>query len=60
MFGRFDDCGISPLTVKALTSAGYVKMTRVQEVALSVCLEGQLASCLSEIFVIFIALLVKF
>ncbi|TQE10612.1 hypothetical protein C1H46_003725 [Malus baccata] len=38
---RFDECGISPLTVKALTSAGYVKMTRVQEVALSVCLEGK-------------------
>ncbi|CAL9030038.1 unnamed protein product [Prunus brigantina] len=38
---RFDECGISPLTVKALTSAGYIQMTRVQEAALSVCLEGK-------------------
>ncbi|XP_018505716.2 probable DEAD-box ATP-dependent RNA helicase 48 [Pyrus x bretschneideri] len=38
---RFDECGISPLTVKALTSAGYIKMTRVQEAAVSVCLEGK-------------------
>ncbi|XP_008246003.1 PREDICTED: probable DEAD-box ATP-dependent RNA helicase 48, partial [Prunus mume] len=37
---RFDGCGISPLTVKALTSAGYIQMTRVQEAALSVCLEA--------------------
>ncbi|GMH22711.1 hypothetical protein Nepgr_024554 [Nepenthes gracilis] len=38
---RFEDCDISPLTVKALTSAGYVQMTRVQEACLSVCLEGK-------------------
>lgn len=38
---RFDECGISPLTVKALTSAGYIQMTRVQEAALSVGLEGK-------------------
>uniref|UniRef100_A0A5B7BM96 ATP-dependent RNA helicase n=1 Tax=Davidia involucrata TaxID=16924 RepID=A0A5B7BM96_DAVIN len=38
---RFDECDISPLTVKALTSAGYVEMTRVQEATLSVCLEGK-------------------
>ncbi|CAO2819928.1 unnamed protein product [Amaranthus hypochondriacus] len=38
---RFEDCGISPLTVKALTSAGYVMMTRVQEDTLSVYLEGK-------------------
>ncbi|KAJ0049505.1 hypothetical protein Pint_16100 [Pistacia integerrima] len=37
---RFDECGISPLTVKALTAAGYVQMTRVQNATLSVCLEG--------------------
>jgi hypothetical protein len=37
---RFDECGISPLTVKALTDAGYVKTTVVQEAALPVCLEG--------------------
>lgn len=38
---RFDECGISPLTVKALSSAGYVRMTRVQEATLSLCLEGR-------------------
>lgn len=37
---RFDECNVSPLTVKALTQAGYVQMTRVQEATLSVCLEG--------------------
>lgn len=39
---RFDECGyvISPLTVKALSSSGYVRMTRVQEATLSPCLEG--------------------
>lgn len=41
-FYRFDECGISPLTIKALTAAGYVQMTRVQEATLSVCLEGML------------------
>ncbi|XP_023551234.1 probable DEAD-box ATP-dependent RNA helicase 48 isoform X1 [Cucurbita pepo subsp. pepo] len=38
---RFDECGLSPLTVKALSSAGYVRMTRVQEATLSLCLEGK-------------------
>ncbi|KAA0042781.1 putative DEAD-box ATP-dependent RNA helicase 48 [Cucumis melo var. makuwa] len=40
---RFDECGyvISPLTVKALSSSGYVRMTRVQEATLSPCLEGK-------------------
>ncbi|CAJ1937475.1 unnamed protein product [Sphenostylis stenocarpa] len=37
---RFDECGISPNTVKALSSAGYVHLTRVQEASLSICLEG--------------------
>ncbi|KAK8500563.1 hypothetical protein V6N13_073530 [Hibiscus sabdariffa] len=36
---RFEECGISPLTVKALSAAGYFQMTRVQEATLSVCLE---------------------
>lgn len=31
--------------MKALSSAGYVRMTRVQEAALSACLEGELGSC---------------
>ncbi|KAI4315393.1 hypothetical protein L6164_028208 [Bauhinia variegata] len=38
---RFDECGISPLTVKALSLAGYIHMSRVQEASLSVCLEGK-------------------
>ncbi|KAL5718405.1 RNA helicase [Ranunculus cassubicifolius] len=37
---RFDECNISPLTVKALSSAGYIQMTKVQEATLSVCLDG--------------------
>ncbi|KAJ1411836.1 RNA helicase, DEAD-box type, Q motif [Sesbania bispinosa] len=37
---RFDECGISPLTVKALSSAGYIHLTRVQEASLPICLEG--------------------
>ncbi|KAE8779854.1 DEAD-box ATP-dependent RNA helicase 48-like [Hordeum vulgare] len=38
---RFDECGISPLTVKALTDAGYIHTTVVQEAALPICLEGK-------------------
>nr|GMD32259.1 probable DEAD-box ATP-dependent RNA helicase 48 [Ipomoea batatas]GMD39461.1 probable DEAD-box ATP-dependent RNA helicase 48 [Ipomoea batatas] len=38
---RFDECEISPLTVKALTAAGYMQMTRVQEATLSAVLEGR-------------------
>lgn len=38
---RFDECNVSPLTVKALTSAGYVQMTKVQEATLSAYLEGK-------------------
>lgn len=45
-FYRFDECGISPLTIKALTAAGYVQMTRVQEATLSVCLEGMSTAAL--------------
>ena len=37
---RFDEFGISPLTVKALTDAGYIQTTVVQEAALPLCLEG--------------------
>ncbi|XP_061373739.1 probable DEAD-box ATP-dependent RNA helicase 48 [Gastrolobium bilobum] len=37
---RFDQCGISPLTVKALSSAGYIHMTRVQEASVKICLDG--------------------
>ncbi|XVE64875.1 hypothetical protein DITRI_Ditri07aG0136700 [Diplodiscus trichospermus] len=38
---RFDEWGLSPLTVKALSAAGYFQMTQVQEATLSVCLEGK-------------------
>lgn len=38
---RFEDYGISPLTIKALTAAGYVQMTRVQDATLRVYLEGK-------------------
>ncbi|KAK9927262.1 hypothetical protein M0R45_024454 [Rubus argutus] len=38
---RFDECGVSPFTVQALSAAGYVRMTRVQDAALSACLEGK-------------------
>ncbi|CAH9144342.1 unnamed protein product [Cuscuta epithymum] len=38
---RFDECEISPSTVKALVEAGYVQMTRVQEATLSACLNGR-------------------
>jgi len=38
---RFDECGISPLTVKALADAGYLQTTVVQEAALPICLEGK-------------------
>ncbi|XP_056174100.1 probable DEAD-box ATP-dependent RNA helicase 48 isoform X2 [Syzygium oleosum] len=32
---RFDECDISPWSIKALSSAGYVRMTKVQEATLS-------------------------
>ncbi|KAH7669475.1 RNA helicase protein [Dioscorea alata] len=38
---RFDECNISPLTVKALVAAGYSQLTVVQEAAIPVCLEGK-------------------
>lgn len=34
-FSRFDECDISPWSIKALSSAGYVRMTKVQEATLS-------------------------
>ncbi|EYU29732.1 hypothetical protein ABFS82_01G077400 [Erythranthe guttata] len=38
---RFDEVDVSPLTVRALTEAGYVQMTMVQEATLTSCLEGK-------------------
>ncbi|CAA7399070.1 unnamed protein product [Spirodela intermedia] len=37
---RFEEYSISPLTVKALTCAGYVQLTVVQDAALQTCLDG--------------------
>ncbi|CAH8256000.1 unnamed protein product [Arabidopsis lyrata] len=36
---RFDESSISPLTLKALSVSGIVKMTRVQDATLSECLD---------------------
>ncbi|VYS52206.1 unnamed protein product [Arabidopsis thaliana] len=38
---RFDESCISPLTLKALSASGIVKMTRVQDATLSECLDGK-------------------
>ncbi|XP_043716557.1 probable DEAD-box ATP-dependent RNA helicase 48 [Telopea speciosissima] len=38
---RFEECSISPLTLKALMLAGYVQMTIVQEATLPSCLDGK-------------------
>ncbi|GAB2212080.1 hypothetical protein Drorol1_Dr00025424 [Drosera rotundifolia] len=38
---RFEDSDISPLTLKALTSAGYMQMTRVQEATVSLSVAGK-------------------
>ena len=38
--GRFEQCPISPLSLKAIKDAGYEKMTVVQEATLPVILKG--------------------
>lgn len=38
---RFDQCAISPLSLKAIRDAGYEKMTMVQEATLPVILKGK-------------------
>ncbi|XP_010533697.1 PREDICTED: probable DEAD-box ATP-dependent RNA helicase 48 [Tarenaya hassleriana] len=38
---RFSECSISPLTLKAISASGIVKMTRVQDATLSECLDGK-------------------
>jgi superfamily II DNA/RNA helicase len=38
---RFDESCISPLTLKALSASGILKMTRVQDATLSECLDGK-------------------
>ncbi|GAB4861602.1 hypothetical protein Ancab_036795 [Ancistrocladus abbreviatus] len=38
---RFDQCAISPLSLKAIKDAGYEKMTVVQEATLPVILQGK-------------------
>lgn len=37
---RFDECAISPLTLKALKAVGYEKMTVVQQATLPEILKG--------------------
>lgn len=37
---RFDQCSISPLSLKGVKAAGYEKMTVVQEATLPVILRG--------------------
>lgn len=37
---RFDQCSISPLSLKGIKDAGYEKMTVVQEATLPVILKG--------------------
>lgn len=39
---RFDQCPISPLSMKGIKDAGYEKMTIVQEATLPVILKGSL------------------
>ncbi|CAO2170657.1 unnamed protein product [Urochloa humidicola] len=38
---RFDQCAISPLSLKAVKDAGYERMTRVQEATLPIILQGK-------------------
>lgn len=50
---RFDESSISPLTLKALSASGIVKMTRVQDATLSECIDGMHSSCLFLVPVLF-------
>ncbi|CAD6230797.1 unnamed protein product [Miscanthus lutarioriparius] len=38
---RFDQCAISPLSLKAIKDAGYERMTQVQEATLPIILQGK-------------------
>ncbi|KAL6603981.1 hypothetical protein ACP70R_044342 [Stipagrostis hirtigluma subsp. patula] len=38
---RFDECPLSPLTLKGVKSAGYERMTAVQEATLPIILQGK-------------------
>ncbi|GJM93894.1 hypothetical protein PR202_ga10487 [Eleusine coracana subsp. coracana] len=38
---RFDQCALSPLSLKGVKDAGYVRMTEVQEATLPVILQGK-------------------
>lgn len=37
---RFDQCSVSPLSLKAIKAAGYERLTQVQEATLPVILKG--------------------
>lgn len=43
---RFDQCPVSPLSLRGIKDAGYERMTVVQEATLPVILEG-LSLCIS-------------
>uniref|UniRef100_A0A0E0JL87 ATP-dependent RNA helicase n=1 Tax=Oryza punctata TaxID=4537 RepID=A0A0E0JL87_ORYPU len=38
---RFDECAVSPLSLKAVKDAGYERMTQVQEATLPIILRGE-------------------
>ncbi|CAM0881733.1 unnamed protein product [Alopecurus aequalis] len=38
---RFDQCAVSPLSLRGIKDAGYEKMTRVQEATLPIILQGK-------------------
>lgn len=40
LYVRFDECPISPSSLKAIKDAGYEKMTKVQEATLPLILKG--------------------
>jgi superfamily II DNA/RNA helicase len=39
---RFDECPISPSSLKGIKEAGYEKMTKVQEATLPLILKGMI------------------
>ena len=43
---RFDECPLSPLTLRGVKAAGYERMTAVQEATLPIILQGSFQYCL--------------
>lgn len=52
---RFDECPLSPLTLKGVKAAGYERMTAVQEATLPIILQGSFPSslCLALIYLLY-------